>query len=149
MFVCELSKNNKSFRSKNKTLGKQHLSTPRRVARRHPRALLTTAVSPSCPSGCSGSSQARVERTLDGMVKGRHSVQVRVGLWRCFIQGLRVRPFSHCSAAPRYQDSFPLQTIVARSLASLPRFVSLKVAAAAPQRAFRYLSSSSAITAIG
>lgn len=47
---CELLKNNVSFRSKNKTLGKQHLSTPRRVARKHPRALLTAAIPPSCPA---------------------------------------------------------------------------------------------------
>lgn len=48
----------------------------------------------------------------------------------------------------------PLQTIAWRAgsvgfPAAGARFVSFKVAAAAPQRAFRYLSSSSAITAIG
>lgn len=83
------------------------------------------------------------------MVKGRrHSVQVRVGLWRCFIQGFTYAHVRTVLVPPRFDCRIPspFQTIVARWFRWLSccgrgyaRFVSFKVAAASQRVPFTLL----------
>lgn len=101
VFVCELSKNNKSFRSKNKTLGKQHLSTPRRVARRHPRALLTTAVPPAAQADVPDHPKRALSARWTGWSKG--DTRFKSG-WVCGDALFKVYAYAHFRTVPPRLD---------------------------------------------